>query len=159
MEAVYQQLDGIHSATSGYMGGSVPNPTYQQVCNKNTGHVEVVQLVYDPKKIPLTDILAWFWELHDPTTRDRQGADVGPQYRSVIFYHLDQQKLTATASQAAAQDALYKGKPIVTDIKKATAFFPAEKEHQDFYFLNGANNGYCRAVIEPKLKKLKLKTK
>ena len=159
VEAVYQQLDGVHSVTSGYMGGFIPNPTYQQVCNKNTGHVEVVQVVYDPKKIPLSDILAWFWELHDPTTKDRQGADVGPQYRSVIFYHQDEQKKVATASQAAAQEALYKGKPIVTETKKASKFYPAEDEHQDFYFLNGRNNGYCRNVIEPKLKKLKLKTK
>ena len=159
VEAVYQQLDGVHSATSGYMGGFVPNPTYQQVCNKNTGHVEVVQLVYDPEKIPLSDILAWFWELHDPTTKDRQGHDVGPQYRSVIFYHQDRQQKVAVASQAAAQDALYKDSPIVTEIKKATEFYPAEKEHQNYYFLNGQTDRYCRNVIEPKLKKLKLKTK
>jgi len=157
VEAVYQQLEGVHSATSGYMGGSVPDPTYEQVCNKNTGHVEVVQLVYNPKTIPLSDILAWFWELHDPTTKDRQGADEGPQYRSVIFYSQNEQKLIAAASQAEAQNVLYKGKPIVTETKKASVFYPAEDHHQNFYFLNRQSNSYCRNVIEPKLKKLKLK--
>jgi peptide-methionine (S)-S-oxide reductase len=158
VEAVYQQLEGVHSAVSGYMGGWVPNPTYEQICRKNTGHVEVVQLVFDPKKIPLSDVLAWFWELHDPTTKDRQGQDVGPQYASVVFTHDDAQTAIVKASMAAAQETLYPGKPIVTEIKKSSTFYKAEDYHQDFYFQNGATNGYCRAVIEPKLKKLKLKT-
>ncbi len=155
VEAVYQQLEGVHSAKSGYMGGFVANPTYEQVCAKNTGHVEVVQLVYDPKKLPTSDLLAWFWELHDPTTKDRQGADVGPQYRSVIFFHSDAQKKDGEASMKAAQ-ALFKA-PIVTDIRKADVFYLAEDYHQNFYFLNRKKNGYCRVVIEPKLLKLKLK--
>lgn len=159
VEAVYQQLEGVHSAVSGYMGGFIPNPTYEQICEKNTGHVEVVQLVFDPKKIPLSDILAWYWELHDPTTKNRQGNDVGPQYASVIFTHDAPQKVIAQASMAAAQKELYPGKPIVTEIKQAPTFYKAEDYHQDFYFQNGKTNGYCRAVIEPKLKKLKLKTK
>ena len=156
VEAVYQQLDGIHSAVSGYMGGFVPNPTYRQVCEKNTGHVEVVQLVFDPKKITGDDILDWFWDLHDPTTLNRQGADVGPQYASVIFYHTDAQKAAAEKSMKAATEIFED--PIVTLIKKAPVFYKADDDHQDFYFLNGAGNRYCDLVIVPKLKKLKLKT-
>jgi peptide-methionine (S)-S-oxide reductase len=137
------------------MGGFVPNPTYEQICQKNTGHVEVVQVVYDPKKIPASDVLAWFWELHDPTSKDKQGNDSGPQYRSAIFYHSDAQKKTAEASQKAAQP-MFK-KPIVTEIRKVEKFYVAEDYHQNFYFLNRKKNGYCRFVIEPKLLKLKLK--
>jgi peptide-methionine (S)-S-oxide reductase len=155
VEAVYQQLEGVHSVVSGYMGGFVPNPTYEQICQKNTGHVEVVQVVYDPKKIPASDVLAWFWELHDPTSKDKQGNDSGPQYRSAIFYHSDAQKKTAEASQKAAQ-SMFK-KPIVTEIRKVEKFYVAEDYHQNFYFLNRKKNGYCRFVIEPKLLKLKLK--
>ncbi|MFM1558562.1 MAG: peptide-methionine (S)-S-oxide reductase MsrA [Roseibacillus sp.] len=155
VEAVYQQLEGVHSVVSGYMGGFVPNPTYEQICQKNTGHVEVVQVVYDPKKIPASDVLAWFWELHDPTSKDKQGNDSGPQYRSAIFYHSDAQKKTAEASQKAAQP-MFK-KPIVTEIRKVEKFYVAEDYHQNFYFLNRKKNGYCRFVIEPKLLKLKLK--
>ena len=155
VEAVYQQLEGVHSASSGYMGGRLPNPTYEQVCAKNTGHVEVVQLVYNPAKIPTEDLLAWFWELHDPTTKDRQGADVGPQYRSVVFHHTEEQKKIAEASMQAAQPHF--SNPIVTEIRKASTFYVAEDLHQNYYFLNKKNNGYCRAVITPKLKKLKLR--
>lgn len=155
LEAVYQQLEGVHSVVSGYMGGHVKNPTYEQVIQKNTGHVEVVQVVYDPKKIPTTDVLAWFWELHDPTSKDQQGADKGPQYRSVVFYHSDAQKKATEASMKAAQK-LFK-KPIVTEVRKADPFYVAEDYHQNFYFLNRKRNGYCRVVIQPKLLKLKLK--
>lgn len=155
VEAVYQQLEGVHAATSGYMGGHVENPTYEQVCSKTSGHVEVVQLKFDPEIIPLEDILAWFWELHDPTTKDRQGADVGPQYRSAIFFGNDGQKAIAEASLKAAQEHF--DKPIVTEIRKAPTFYPAEDLHQNYYFLNKNSNGYCRAVIQPKLKKLKLR--
>lgn len=155
VEAVYQQLEGVYAAKSGYMGGFVPNPTYEQVCQKNTGHIEVVQLIYDPEKIPASDVLAWFWELHDPTTKDRQGNDVGPQYRSAIFYHSDEQKKVAEASMKAAQ--AHFEDPIVTEIRKAEEFYEAEEEHQDFYFQNKDSNGYCRVVIQPKLLKLKLK--
>jgi len=155
VEAVYQQLEGVHSVVSGYMGGFVPNPTYEQICEKNTGHIEVVQVVYDPKKIPTSDVLAWFWELHDPTSKDKQGNDSGPQYRSAVFYHSDAQKKVTEASKKAAQ-SLFK-KPIVTEIRKAEKFYVAEDYHQNFYFLNRKRNGYCRFVIEPKLLKLKLK--
>jgi peptide-methionine (S)-S-oxide reductase len=153
-EAVYDQIDGVYSSTSGYMGGTVNNPTYQQICTGTTGHAEVVQVVFDPKKLTYGKLLEWFWALHDPTTLNRQGADVGTQYRSAIFYHSEEQKKTAEASKkAAASD--FKD-PIVTEITKAETFFPAENYHQDFYFQN-KTNGYCRAVISPKLEKLKLK--
>ena len=154
IEAAYKQLDGVQAAVSGYMGGTVANPTYEQVCDKTTGHAEVVQVVFDPKKISAEKILAWFWDLHDPTTLNKQGNDVGPQYRSAIFYHTDAQKSLAEASKKAAQ-ANFKD-PIVTEITKAGTFYPAEKYHQDFYSQNKSTNGYCRFVIEPKLKKLKL---
>ena len=154
VEAAYRQLDGVISATSGYMGGHVKDPTYEQVCDKTTGHAEVIQLVFDPKKISYERILAWFWDLHDPTTLNRQGGDAGPQYRSVIFYSSEAQRKTAEASKTAA--AANFDSPIVTEITKATAFYPAENYHQNYYFQN-KNNGYCTMVIEPKLKKLKLK--
>ena len=155
IEAAYRQLDGVQAAVSGYMGGTVASPTYEQICEGTTGHAEVVQVVFDPKKITAEKILAWFWDLHDPTTLNRQGADVGTQYRSAIFYHSDAQKAVAEASKKAAQ-ANFKD-PIVTEITKAPVFYPAENYHQDFYFQNKTNNGYCRMVVEPKLKKLKLK--
>lgn len=155
IEAAYRQLDGVQAAVSGYMGGTVADPTYEQICEGTTGHAEVVQVVYDPKKITAEKILAWFWDLHDPTTLNRQGADVGTQYRSAIFYHSDAQKTLAEASKKAAQ-ANFKT-PIVTEITKAATFYPAENYHQDFYNQNKSKNGYCRVVIEPKLKKLKLK--
>lgn len=155
IEAAYRQLDGVQAAVSGYMGGTVADPTYEQICEGTTGHAEVVQVVYDPKKISAEKILAWFWDLHDPTTLNRQGADVGTQYRSAIFFHSDAQKALAEASKKAAQ-ANFKT-PIVTEITKAATFYPAENYHQDFYNQNKSKNGYCRVVIEPKLKKLKLK--
>lgn len=153
VEAVYQQIPGVYSVVSGYMGGHVANPTYEQVCTKTTGHVEVVQVVYDPKKLPTEKLLEWFWDLHDPTQADGQGADIGPQYRSVIFYHSDEQKKIAEASKKEAQKR--KDKPIVTKIEKAKTFYKADANHQDFYFLN-KGNGYSRGVIAPKLDKLKL---
>ena len=154
IEAAYRQVDGVISATSGYMGGTTKNPTYQDICTGGTGHAEVVRVVFDPKKIPYEKVLAWFWDLHDPTTPDRQGNDSGTQYRSVIFYHSDAQKKIAEASKAAAQK-LHK-ETIVTEIAAATDFWPAEKYHQDYYFQNKSKNPYCRFVIEPKLEKLKL---
>lgn len=154
VEAAYNQIDGVYSATSGYMGGHVKNPTYEQICTKTTGHAEVVHVVFDPKKISYERVLAWFWDLHDPTTLNRQGADEGPQYRSAIFYHSDEQKKTAEASKTAAAK-LFKD-PIVTEITKAAEFYPAENYHQNYYFQNKEGNGYCKYVIEPKLKKLKL---
>ena len=154
IEAAYRQLPGVYSATSGYMGGTLKDPTYEQVCDGESGHAEAVQIVFDPKKISYERVLAWFWDLHDPTTLNRQGNDAGTQYRSAIFYHSDEQKKVAEASKAAAK-ANFKD-PIVTEITKATEFYPAEKYHQDYYNLNKSKNPYCRFVIEPKLKKLKL---
>ena len=154
IEAAYRQLDGVHSVISGFMGGSVKNPTYEQVCNGDTGHAEVVKVVFDPQKISYEKILAWFWDLHDPTTLNRQGNDVGTQYRSVIFYHSDAQKKTAEASKAAAANNFKD--PIVTEITAASEFYPAPTDHQNYYFQNKSKNPYCRFVIEPKLKKLKL---
>jgi peptide-methionine (S)-S-oxide reductase len=155
IEAAYRQLDGVISVTSGYMGGHTANPTYQQVCETDTGHAEVVMVVFDPKKISYEKLLTWFWDLHDPTTLNRQGGDEGTQYRSAIFYANDGQRQTAEASKAAAA-AKFKD-PIVTEITKATTFYPAENYHQDYYFQNKTKNSYCRLVIEPKLEKLKLK--
>jgi peptide-methionine (S)-S-oxide reductase len=154
IDAAYRQFDGVISATSGYMGGTLKNPTYEDIVNGGSGHAEVVQVVFDPKKIPLEKVLAWFWDLHDPTTLNRQGNDVGEQYRSVIFYQTDAQKKTAEASKAAAKANFTD--PIVTAITKASEFYPAENYHQNYYSENKSKNPYCRFVIEPKLKKLKL---
>jgi peptide-methionine (S)-S-oxide reductase len=154
IEAAYRQLEGVYSATSGYMGGTTANPTYEQVCDGTTGHAEVVQVVFDPKKISGEKILTWFWDLHDPTTLNRQGNDVGTQYRSAIYYTTDAQKELAESSKKAAQSKF--SSPIVTEITKAGIFYPAENYHQDYYFQNKSKNGYCRMIIEPKLKKLKL---
>ena len=155
LEAVYRQLDGVYQVTSGFMGGHVENPAYEDVCNGTTGHAEVVQVVYDPNKINYERLLAWFWEMHDPTTLNRQGADVGTQYRSAIYYHSAEQKKIAEASKKAA-GKLFEDF-IVTEITKASKFYEAPEKHQDFYFNNKMKNGYCRFVIEPKLKKLNLK--
>lgn len=154
-EAIFQQIPGVISATSGYMGGHLANPTYQQVCEEDTGHAEVIQVVFDPEKITYPQLLEWFWQAHDPTQLNRQGADVGTQYRSVIFFHNDTQKAAAIASMEKAQPDFKD--PIVTEITAAQQFYPAENYHQDYYFLNKTQNGYCSAVISPKLQKLKLK--
>lgn len=154
MEAAYRQVDGVISVTSGYMGGTKKHPTYQDVCTGETGHAEVVQVVFDPKKIPYEKILAWFWDLHDPTTLNRQGNDSGTQYRSVIFYHSAAQKKIAEASKAAVQKVHKES--VITEITAASDFWPAENYHQDYYFQNKSKNPYCRFVIEPKLEKLKL---
>ncbi len=154
IEAAYSQLDGVYSATSGYMGGKVKDPSYDDICTGESGHAEVVHIVFDPKKITYEKILAWFWDLHDPTTLNRQGNDSGTQYRSAIYYHSDEQKKTAEASMKAA-GANFKS-PIVTEITKSSEFYPAENYHQNYYNENKSKNPYCRFVIEPKLKKLKL---
>jgi peptide-methionine (S)-S-oxide reductase len=153
-EAVYQQIDGVRSVTSGYMGGHVDNPTYEQVCSKKTGHVEVVHVVYDPAKVSLKEILKWFWKLHDPTQADGQGADIGPQYLSTIFTYSAEQKKIAEESKAEAQKGF--DTPIATTIRDASTFWPAEDYHQDYYSQNKSRNPYCRAVIVPKLEKLGL---
>lgn len=154
VEAAYNQLDGIHAAVSGYMGGASENPTYEDICTGTSGHAEVVQVVFDPKLIPLERVLAWFWDLHDPTQLNRQGNDVGTQYRSSIFFENAEQRKLAEASKQAAQENF--DKPIVTEITEAVTFHPAENYHQDYYFQNKTRNGYCQYVVEPKLKKLKL---
>jgi peptide-methionine (S)-S-oxide reductase len=149
-EAVFEQIPGVVSVTSGYMGGTIPKPTYEQVCTGQTGHAEVARIVYDPKKVTLEKILAMFWKTHDPTTRNRQGADVGTQYRSAIFYETDAQKAVAEKSRAEAGKEFFK--PIVTEITKAGEFYAAENYHQDYYRLN-KRNPYCQRVIAPKLRK------
>jgi len=154
IEAALRQVEGVYSATSGFMGGTVKNPTYERVCQGDTGHAEVVQVVFDPKKTSYEKLLTWFWKLHDPTTLNRQGGDTGTQYRSVIFYHSEAQKKSAEAAKAALT-AKYED-PVVTEITKAAEFYPGPGDHQDYYFQNKSNNPYCRIVIEPKLKKLNL---
>jgi peptide-methionine (S)-S-oxide reductase len=153
VEAVLEQVDGILEVQSGYMGGQVENPTYEAVCTGTTGHAEVVQVRFDPAQIGYEQVLAWFWQLHDPTTLNRQGADVGTQYRSAIFFHSDAQRAAAEASKAAAQPKF--PDPIVTEISPASTFYPAESYHQDYYRGN-RQQGYCRYVIAPKLDKLGL---
>jgi len=153
-EAVLEQLDGVLDVRSGYMGGSVPDPSYEDVCSGETGHAEVVQVHFDPQRISYDTLLDWFWKLHDPTTLNRQGNDVGTQYRSVIFVHTDDQRRAAEASKARAQKDF--GKPIVTEISAAGPFYEAEDYHQDYYRGN-KRQPYCQVMIAPKLHKLGLK--
>ncbi len=154
VEVVFQRLDGVTAVTSGFIGGHIANPSYEAVCAETTGHAEAVQVIYDPKKISYDKLLEWFWRLHDPTTLNRQGNDVGSQYRSAIYFHNDAQKTASTASRNKAQEKF--PHPIVTEITKSSTFYPAKLSHQDYYRINGSKDGYCRAVIAPKLKKLKL---
>ena len=154
IEAALKQLDGVHSVTSGFMGGLVKNPTYEEVCGGDTGHAEVVHVVFDPARVSYFKLLDWFWKLHDPTTLNRQGNDVGTHYRSVIFYHSGEQKKAAEASKAAAAGMF--DDPIVTEITAASEFYPAPEYHQDYYFQNKNRNPYCVFVIKPKLNKLTL---
>jgi peptide-methionine (S)-S-oxide reductase len=154
VEAVFETQEGVTSVVSGYAGGKRPNPTYEQVCSGATGHAEVAQITFDPSKISYDQLLELFWKSHDPTTLNRQGNDVGDQYRSVIFYSDEKQKASAEKSKTVAQ-AYFKDK-IVTEISPLTQFYPAENYHQDYY-RNNANAPYCRFVIKPKLEKLHLK--
>lgn len=149
-EAAYEQIPGVISVTSGYMGGTVKKPSYEQVCTGKTGHAEVGRIVYDTNKVTLDKILALFWKIHDPTSLNRQGADVGPQYRSAIFYETEAQKNAAEKSREEA--AKHFALPIVTEITKATEFYVAENYHQDYYRLN-KRAPYCQRVIAPKLRK------
>ena len=151
-EAIFQQLKGVLKVTSGYSGGHVINPTYEQVCDKNTGHAEVVQVVYDPKQITFDELLSVFWQTHDPTTLNRQGNDVGPQYRSVIFYHSDEQKEKAERYKAELGQSGSWDNKIVTEIEPYKNFFVAENYHQNYYDNNGSAP-YCYYVIRPKLEK------
>lgn len=151
-EAIFQQVEGVIKVVSGYSGGHVVNPTYEQVCEKNTGHAEVCQLVYDPSKVSFDMLLEVFWQTHDPTTVDRQGNDVGPQYRSVIFYHDDEQRKKAEHYRDELNKANAFGSPIVTAIEPFRNFYAAENYHQDYY-RNNRNQPYCYFVIRPKLEK------
>ncbi len=151
MEAVFERLPGVISVTSGFAGGSTPNPTYEQVCTETTGHAEVTQIEFDPAKISYAQLLAVFWQAHDPTTLNRQGADVGTSYRSIILYRNEEQKLIAEKSKAVAQKNFKH--PIVTQIVPLTTFYAAEDYHQQ-YFDNNSSAPYCQIVIAPKLHKL-----
>lgn len=151
IEAIFQRINGVVSVASGYAGGHVENPTYKQVCNGDTGHAEVLQIEFDPKKLSFDKLLEVFWLAHDPTTPNRQGNDVGPQYRSVILYHNDSQKAAAEKSMKAAQSQFKN--PIVTEIVPLKKFYKAEDYHQN-YFNNNPNAPYCSFVIRPKLKKV-----
>jgi peptide-methionine (S)-S-oxide reductase len=155
LEAVFERLPGVKSVVSGYAGGSVPNPSYEIVCTGRTGHAEVVQITYDPSVISYEKLLEVFWAAHDPTTLNRQGPDIGTQYRSVIFTHDEAQK---RAAEKSIQDTNTSGafhSPIVTQVVPLEAFYPAEDYHQG-YFRNNASAPYCQVMIAPKLKKLNL---
>jgi len=153
VEAVFQRIKGVKSVVSGYAGGTKPNPTYDEVCTGETGHAEVIQITFNPKEISYEKLLDIFWESHDPTSLNRQGADVGTQYRSVIFYHNEKQKKIAEKSKESVAKIF--DKPIVTEIKPLKNFYPAENYHQNYYNRN-KYAPYCLLVIRPKLKKLKL---
>jgi len=153
-EAVIERLPGVKKVISGYAGGQTVNPTYEDICTGRTGHAEVIQIEFDPTVISYEKILEVFFEAHDPTTLNRQGADEGTQYRSVIFYHNEAQQKAAARAKIAAQ-ALWPD-PIVTEVSPLTKFYVAEKYHQD-YFRNNPNQGYCTFVIKPKMKKLEQK--
>ncbi len=154
VDAVYQYVPGVLKITSGYAGGTVPNPTYDQVCTGRTGHAEVVQITYDPSKVTYEQLLDLFWKAHDPTTLNRQGADHGTQYRSIILTSSPDEAAAAEASKKKAQAQF--PDPIVTEIVPLTTFYSAEEYHQDYYQNNKDKNPYCQVVIAPKLKKLGL---
>ena len=154
LEAVYEDLKGVTAVKSGYMGGMIPNPTYEQVCTGRSGHAEVVQVQFDPAELDYADLLRVFFTIHDPTTLNRQGADAGTQYRSVIFTHSEAQRKTAEAvMQEVAGAGIYSGK-LVTEVLPAPNFFPAEPEH-DSYYKRNPYAGYCRAVVAPKVAKFR----
>ncbi len=154
LEAVYLGLRGVSAVKSGYAGGHVERPTYEQVCGKKTGHAEVVQVTFDPAEVSFADILRVFFTIHDPTTPNRQGADVGPQYRSIILTHSDAQAATAEAVMAEIAASDIWGGKIVTEVEKLAVFWPAEAEHDD-YFRRNPWSGYCRAVVAPKVQKFR----
>lgn len=154
VEAVFVELKGVHSVTSGYMGGHVKNPSYREVCNGTTGHAEVARIVYNPAVLSIDELLEVFWQTHDPTTLNRQGADVGTQYRSAIFYHTDEQRKVAEAYKAKLNESGAFQAPIVTEIVPADTFYVAEDYHQNYYALNG-EQGYCQMVIRPKVDKFR----
>jgi peptide-methionine (S)-S-oxide reductase len=153
-EAIFERVKGVYSVISGYSGGKTDNPTYDEVCSETTGHAEVIQIEYDPEEITYDKILEIFWQTHDPTTLNRQGADIGTQYRSVIFYHNDEQKNLAEKYKSELDKSGAWDKPIVTQIAALDKFYKAEEYHQNYYEKN-PNQGYCAFVIAPKLEKYK----
>ena len=156
LEAVYDELNGVIDVVSGYSGGSVPDPSYQAVCTGSTGHAEIVQLKFDPQVISYREILEVFFTIHDPTTLNRQGADVGTQYRSAIFCHTPDQKETARQVISELQEAGLWSRPVVTELIDFTTFYPAEEYHQE-YFRRNPYAGYCQAVVAPKVAKFRKK--
>jgi peptide-methionine (S)-S-oxide reductase len=154
LEAVFRDLRGVERVVSGYAGGHVPNPTYEQVCTGATGHAEVVQVTFDPRVLSFRELLEVFFAIHDPTTPDRQGADIGPQYRSVVFYHSPEQQETVQQVIAELNAAGVWDSPIVTQVAPAGAFYPAESYHQEYYARN-PGQPYCRVVIDPKVAKFR----
>ena len=156
LEAVFEQLRGVTKVVSGYSGGHVPKPSYEAVCTGTTGHAEVVQVTFNPDELSYRDVLGVFFTLHEPTTLDRQGGDVGTQYRSAIFYHDDEQRRTAEEVVRELEAEHVFDEPIVTKIEPLTVFYPAEEYHREYYSRN-PNQPYCRAVIAPKVAKLRSK--
>lgn len=154
VEACFKELKGVESVVSGYAGGFIDNPTYKAVCEGTTGHAEVVRITYDEQQISFDELLELFWFVHDPTQLNRQGNDVGTQYRSVIFYHTDAQKEAAQHFKNKLEAAQVWDKPIVTEITPLTNYFPAENYHQDYLELN-PSNAYCQAIVRPKYEKFK----
>lgn len=153
LEAVFQRLEGVLEVRSGYAGGHVPNPDYRQVCTGNTGHAEVVQVRFDPRRLSFEQLLEVFFAVHDPTTRDRQGADIGPQYRSIVLYHDQTQADKAREAIRRLEDARVHRDPVVTQVEPLETFYPAEDGHQN-YFNKNFGQPYCQVVITPKLDKL-----
>ena len=156
LEPLYADLQGVKDVVVGYSGGSVPDPSYEQVCTGRTGHAEVVQVTFDPETVSYREILEVFFAIHDPTTPNRQGADVGPQYRSAIFYHDDDQRRVAEEVIQELEEEDIWGKPIVTEVSPIKEFYEAEEYHQEYYQKN-PNQGYCRVVIAPKVSKFRQK--
>jgi peptide-methionine (S)-S-oxide reductase len=152
VEAIFQNLNGVQSVQSGYAGGNIKNPSYKEVCNGNTGHAEVCQIIFDPSKITFSELLEVFWKTHDPTTLNRQGNDMGTQYRSVIFYHTTEQKLLAEQYKKQINDEKAFQNPVITEIVPFTNYYAAEEYHQNYYNLN-SEEGYCKFLIQPKLEK------
>ena len=154
LDAVFRDLAGVTSVHSGYAGGHVPNPSYEEVCGKKTGHAEVVQVQFDPAVLSYADLLRVFFTIHDPTTKDQQGNDIGPQYRSIILFHSPEQQATAQAVMAEVTAQQLWPRPLVTQLEAFTQYWPGEPEHQD-YFRRTPWSGYCQVVIAPKVAKFR----
>jgi peptide-methionine (S)-S-oxide reductase len=154
VEAVFSEMKGVAKVTSGYAGGTVIDPTYKQICTGTTGHAEVARIVFDPSVVTFDELLEVFWQTHDPTTMNKQGADVGTQYRSVVFYHNDEQRRKAEHYRSELDKGGAFGSPIVTEISPLPVFYPAENYHQEYYAQN-PDQGYCQYVIRPKMEKFR----